>query len=62
MGIYSEREPEEKYSVEVSLDARGNVEKVELKGEKSSLWKRIIEINMKKLQTLNMIPGKEGNN
>jgi hypothetical protein len=62
MENYSKRKGEEKYSVEISLDAEGSVEKVELRGEKSSLWKRIIGINMKKLQLLNLNPGGEKNN
>ena len=62
MENYLEREKEERYSVEISLDAEGSVEKIELRGEKSSLWKRIIEINMKRLQVLNLHPGREGYN
>lgn len=62
MEDYSERKREEKYSVEISLDGKGNIEKVELMGEKSSLWKRIIGINLKNLQMLNRNPGTEKNN
>lgn len=62
MENYSKGKPEEKYSAEISLGAEGSVEKVELRGEKSSLWKRIIGINMKKLQILNLHPEKEGSN
>ena len=62
MENYSERKREEKYSAEISLDAEGSVEKIKLVGEKSSLWKRIIEINMNRLQMLNLHPEKEGTN
>ena len=62
MENYLERGEEERYSAEISLDAEGNVEKVELRGEKPSLWQRIIEINMKELQLSNLSPETEGNN
>lgn len=62
MENYFERKKEEKYSVEISIDAEGIVEKVELRGEKPSLWQRIIEVNMRYLQLPNLYSGTKENN